>query len=137
MVFKINRPYSKEKTVIQFQKFEKITGIDFSDNGRTIVLSAIRKGQSDLYTFDIPSRRERQLTNDFYDDVNPRFVDYSSKVVFSSNRNTDSLAQPVIPKIYETNNFDIYQYDLESKNGNAKTHYPHSKYQRNTAHRFQ
>lgn len=117
---KLSDLVTKEKTVIQFQKFEKITGIDFSDNGRTIVLSAIRKGQSDLYTFDIPSRRERQLTNDFYDDINPRFVDYSSKVVFSSNRNTDSLAQPVIPKIYETNNFDIYQYDLESKNGMLK-----------------
>ncbi len=117
---KIHDLITKENTITQFQKFDKITGIDYSDNGRSIVLSAIRKGQSDLYLFDIPSRKEKQLTNDFYDDINPRFVEYSSKVVFSSNRNTDSLSQPVIPRLNETNNFDIFQYDLDNKNGMLK-----------------
>lgn len=105
---------NKKKDLIEFVKFDKITGIDFSDNGRTIVVSAIRKGQSDIYTFDILSRKEKQLTNDFYDDRDPRYVQGSSQIAFSSNRLTDSLALGVVKNINEENNFDIYLYDLES-----------------------
>ncbi len=104
---------TKQKEVVEFTKFDKIIGFDYSDNGRTIVLSAIRKGQSDIYTFDIPSRREKQLTNDIYDDLQPRYTDGSSRIIFSSNRPTDSLAMFVNPKLSDENNFDVYIYDIE------------------------
>ncbi len=104
---------TKQKEIVEFTKFDKITGFDYSDNGRTIVVSAIRKGQSDLYTFDIPSRREKQLTNDIYDDAQPRYTNGSSRIVFSSNRPTDSLAMGVNPKLSVDNNYDVYLYDIE------------------------
>ncbi|MDP1725835.1 MAG: hypothetical protein Q8M15_03560 [Bacteroidota bacterium] len=105
---------NKKEETIRFLKFDKITGIDFSENGRTIVLSAIRKGQSDIFTYDIPTRKERQLTQDFYDDLEPRFVDYSGKIIFSSNRKRDSLGVGIKTIIEEDNNFDIFMYDLET-----------------------
>lgn len=105
---------NKEKLTIQFLKFDKITGFDFSDNGRTIALSATRRGQSDIYTYDINTRKERQLTRDFYDDKNPKFVDYSGKIIFSSNRNSDSLGTYVKSTIEPDNNYDVYLYDFET-----------------------
>jgi len=117
---------NKKEETIKFNKFDKITGIDFSDNGRTIVLSAIRKGQSDIYTYDIPTRKERQITADFYDDLYPRFVDYSGKILFSSNRYNDSLGVGIKTSLEEDNNFDIFQYDLETNSRKLKrlTHTP-------------
>ncbi|OYU97217.1 MAG: hypothetical protein CFE21_02695 [Bacteroidetes bacterium B1(2017)] len=111
---------NKKEETIRFLKFDKITGIDFSENGRTIVVSAIRKGQSDLYTYDIPTRKERQITADFYDDVNPRFVDYSGKILFSSNRKRDSLGVGIKTMLEEDNNYDIFQYDLETNSRKLK-----------------
>ncbi|MFA9213118.1 MAG: hypothetical protein ACEQSR_04635 [Candidatus Methylacidiphilales bacterium] len=104
---------NKNKEVIEFFKFDKITGFDYSDNGRTLVVSAIRKGQSDIYVYDIPSRKEKQLTNDIYDDAFPRYTDGSSKIIFSSNRPTDSLNAGVITTIQSNNNYDVYLYDLD------------------------
>ncbi len=117
---------NKKKETIRFLKFDKITGIDFSENGRTIVLSAIRKGQSDIYTYDILSKKERQLTSDFYDDLYPRFVDYSTKIIFSSNRKQDSLGVALKTVIDEDNNLDLFMYDLETNSRKLKrlTHTP-------------
>ncbi len=104
---------NKSKETVEFFKFDKITGFDYSDNGRTLVVSAIRKGQSDIFTFDIPSRKEKQLTNDIYDDANPRYTDGSSKIIFSSNRPTDSLNAGIMSGLRPDNNYDVYLYDIE------------------------
>lgn len=111
---------NKKSETIRFLKFDKITGIDFSENGRTIAVSAIRRGQSDIYTYDIPTRKEKQITADFYDDLYPRFVDYSSKILFSSNRKRDSLGVGIKTQLDEDNNFDIFQYDLETNSRKLK-----------------
>ncbi|MBC7694702.1 MAG: hypothetical protein H7141_04560, partial [Burkholderiales bacterium] len=111
---------NKKTEKIRFLKFDKITGIDFSENGRTIVLSAIRKGQSDIYTYDILTRKERQITSDFYDDLYPRFVDFSTKIIFSSNRKKDSLGVGSKTTIEEDNNLDIFMYDLETNSRKLK-----------------
>lgn len=111
---------NKKKETIKFLKFDKITCIDFSENGRTIAIAAIRKGQSDIYTYDIQSRKERQITSDFYDDQYPRFVDFSSKIVFSSNRTRDSLGVGLSSQLEPDNNFDIFMYDLETNSRKLK-----------------
>jgi Tol biopolymer transport system component len=101
----------KKKETITFLKFDKITSFDYSENGRTIVLSAIRKGQSDIYVYDLQTRKERAITNDAADDLYPRFVDGSSKIIFSSNRNSEVLGSAVSPTLRPDNNLDVYLYD--------------------------
>ena len=105
---------NKKKETIQFFKFDKINSFTWSENQKNIVLSATRKGQSDLFVYDMITRRERQLTNDAHDDLYPRFVDGSSKIIFSSNRNSDKLGAPVSPLLAEDNNLDVYLYDFEN-----------------------
>jgi len=111
---------TKKSENFKFLKFDKITGIDFAENSKTIVLSAIRKGQSDIFMYDLNTKRERQLTFDFYDDKNPRFADYSSKILFSSNRLSDSLGASVSSLLDENNNFDVFVYDLETNSQKLK-----------------
>jgi Tol biopolymer transport system component len=105
---------SKKKETIRFFKFDKINSFAYSENERTLVFSATRKGQSDLYVYDLNTRRERQLTNDVHDDLFPRFVEGSSKIIFSSNRNSNLVAAPAGPTLPQGNNLDIYLYDFET-----------------------
>ena len=74
-----------------FKNFDQVQDFDISDNGSTLVLSAISKGQNDLFLYDIARGREQQLTNDIYDDLSPRFVGSAGKFMFTSNRLKDSL----------------------------------------------
>jgi len=107
--------HNNKRERIQLLKFDKITSFDYSVNERTLIFSAIRKGQSDIYTYDLITRKERQLTNDIYDDLYPRFTDGSSKFIFSSNRRSDSLSAPAGPVLEPDNNLDIYLYDFEGE----------------------
>lgn len=72
-------------------KMEKISSMDYSDTGNEIVFSGIYNGQSDLYLYFIRSNSHKKITNDVFDDLEPRFIDNSSKIVFTSNRTIDSL----------------------------------------------
>ena len=105
---------NQTRETIQFFKFDKINSFAWGDNEKTLVFSATRKGQSDLFIYDMISRRERQLTNDAHDDLYPRFVDGSSKIIFSSNRNSDKLGAPSSPLLAADNNLDVYLYDYEN-----------------------
>jgi Tol biopolymer transport system component len=111
---------SKKKETLTFLKFDKITSFSYADNGRTIVLSAIRKGQSDIYVYDMQSRKERQITNDPSDDLYPRFVENSTKIIFSSNRNNELLGAAQSTTLRPDNNFDIFLYDFETGNKKMK-----------------
>lgn len=71
--------------------FDQVQDFDISDNGTTLALSAISKGQNDLFLYDIARGRITQLTNDLYDDLSPRFVGSAGKLFFTSNRLKDSL----------------------------------------------
>jgi hypothetical protein len=71
--------------------FDQVQDFDISDNGTSLVLSAISKGQNDLFLYDIARGKIQQLTNDLYDDLSPRFVGSAGKVIFTSNRIKDSL----------------------------------------------
>lgn len=104
----------KKKETLTFGKFDKITSFDYSQNGRTIVVSAIRKGQSDIYVYDIQSRKERQITNDPSDDLYPRFVENSTKIIFSSNRNSEIIGEAKSTILSNDNNLDVYLYDFET-----------------------
>lgn len=72
--------------------FNQIDDFDMSDDGSVAVLSADRRGQNDLFLYNVNRSVVQQLTNDLYDDLTPSFVGRSnSQVVFVSNRLRDTL----------------------------------------------
>lgn len=105
---------TRKRELIKLLKLEKVTSFDYNESGNLILLTALRKGQSDVYILDLKTRKERQITADFYDDKDARFIDGSSRIIFSSNRISDSLGVEVKDELRSDNNFDIFIYDLEN-----------------------
>jgi Tol biopolymer transport system component len=75
-----------------FKGLEQIVDMDISNDGTMLTVSADRNGQNDLFLISVSRSSVLALTNDLYDDISPRFIQGSSRrVVFASNRPTDSL----------------------------------------------
>lgn len=71
---------------------EQIVAMDVSDDGTMLAVSADKGGKNDLYLISVSRASVIPLTNDLFDDLSPQFVAGSSRrVVFTSNRSTDSL----------------------------------------------
>jgi hypothetical protein len=103
-----------DKSMVEkdMKELDKILDFSYSHDGRKIVFSGVVKGQSDLYVLDVTSQIRKQLTDDIYDDLNPQFIDNSTRIIFSSNRNSDTIfKQPDIDFIDSKN--DIFIYDLK------------------------
>jgi hypothetical protein len=76
----------------QVNGLSQVVWMDASEDGGSLILSAERKGQNDLFLYSINRGSYQQLTNDLYDDLYPAFVGRTARqVVFSSNRRDDTL----------------------------------------------
>ena len=105
--WKLYEVKTEEWTESEIFQFDKIMDYAYSPDGKYFVMSAFRRGKTDLYKFGVQSRRIEQLTNDFYDELNPIFVGGQSKILFTSNRVNDSLSLGG-----KENDVYDYQYDL-------------------------
>lgn len=103
-----------DKSLVEkdMKELDKILDFSYSKDGRKIVFSGVVKGQSDLYLLDVTSQIRKQLTDDIYDDLNPQFIDNSSRVIFSSNRISDTIFKRPDIDFIESKN-DIFIYDLK------------------------
>jgi hypothetical protein len=93
--------------------FSKILDFSYSDDGTKFVLSAIRDGQSDIFILNAGSNAYEQITKDVYDDMSPRFIDHSSKIIFSSNRPDDTLRNGGDIRKMQAH-YDIFEYNLKT-----------------------
>ena len=94
---------------------EKVTTMDYHDNGREMVFSGVYKGQSDLYLYNIGANSHKKITNDLFDDLEPQFIENSTKIIFTSNRLTDSLGyQPANLELFY-NKRDVWILDYLSE----------------------
>ena len=106
---------TKTKIPRELERFSNIRSFDFSNNGRLIILSADFEGRSDLFLLSSKRDRVRRLTNDLYDDLDPSFIPNTNRIVFTSNRTTDTLRANTKPQFETlTNNYNLFIYDLDS-----------------------
>lgn len=76
----------------QVNGLSQVVWMDASEDGGSLIFSAERQGQNDLFLYSINRGSYQQLTNDLYDDLYPQFVGRTARtVVFSSNRQADTL----------------------------------------------
>lgn len=98
---------------------QEIEGVDqlldasFMLDANTLVMSAVKNGHSDIFTYKIEENKLTQITNDIYDDLDPTFVSFPNRsgIIYSSNR-PDPLApnlDTVLPSKYR---FNIYMVDI-------------------------
>jgi hypothetical protein len=93
--------------------FQKVLDFSYSDDGKLLLLSAVQKGQSDIFVYNIASGSYEQITKDIYDDLNPRFLNHSTEIIFSSNRDNDTIRfdpKTELSQLHFTNDIFIYEY---------------------------
>lgn len=73
--------------------FEQIQDMKFMLNEKSLLLSAVKNGQSDIFIYNIDKDDFEQVTNDSYADLDPSFVAFPNKtgIIFSSNRPDPSI----------------------------------------------
>lgn len=105
---------SKSKLPRELDKFSNIRSFDFSANGRLAILSADFEGQNDLFLISSRRDRTKRLTNDLFDDLDPSFIPGTNRLVFSSNRTTDSIN--AVRRDYKKSgdSFNLFMLDLDT-----------------------
>lgn len=111
-LYNVEEKYFSKQIIYDVQK---ITDISYSDNGQQLVVSAIKNGQSDVFVFNIAASSFDRLTNDLYSELNPRFINNSSQIIFSSNRINDTLGREEENIIEVPTNFDLFVYDYTNR----------------------
>lgn len=98
---------------------DKILDLSYNSDGKKIVMSATLNGQSDIFTFIPASGKMEPITKDVYDDLNPRFIPNTNKIIFSSNRVDDTIRFESKASTAQFNYaHDLFIYDLDSKSKN-------------------
>ncbi|MCD4729782.1 MAG: hypothetical protein K8R74_04215 [Bacteroidales bacterium] len=105
----------KFENVILYQ-FEKVLDMSYSSDGRSLVMSAVQKGQSDIFVYAIGSNSYDQITKDQYDDLYPRFINNNKEIIFSSNRISDTIRfeNKYVP-VEGQKRYDLFLYKYENK----------------------
>jgi hypothetical protein len=69
-------------------QFQQIQDVKYMLDSKTLLLSAVKNGHTDIFTFNLENEKVQQITNDVYDDLDATFVSFPGKtgIIFSSNR---------------------------------------------------
>ncbi|MBC8047730.1 MAG: PD40 domain-containing protein [Fimbriimonadaceae bacterium] len=112
----------KEKEVKEISRWQKILDASYAKDNKTLVMSVMQKGQSDIFLYYLQNARTEQITNDYYDDLHPRWIKTENGyegIVFSSNRDEKRLGQTNnIDTILPVGNFNLYFYNYKTKSEN-------------------
>jgi len=89
------------KTVKQeLKEFDQVQDVKYMLDANTLLFSAVKSGQTDIFIYKIDKQTIEQVTNDVYDELDASFVAFPNKtgIIFASNRpsalavsNDDSL----------------------------------------------
>ena len=94
--------------------FQKVSSFSYAHKSRKIVLAATRMGKPDIYVYNLFSNTLEQITNDWHTDLHPVFTFDDRQIVFSSNRDNDTLK--VDDKIgFQSKQFDLFAYNYINK----------------------
>jgi len=95
-------------------KLDQIQDMKYMLDSRTLLLSAVKNGHTDIYTFNIENEKLQAITNDVYDNLDASFVAFPGKngIIFSSNRPaaTAKSGDTVLPSNNRYNVFMITDY---------------------------
>lgn len=96
--------------------FDKILDFSYSSDARKFALSAVQFGQSDIFIYDIISNTYYQVTKDAYDDLHPRFLNKGRELIFSSNRENDTIKPKDSTLVRRQADMDLFMFNIPSKN---------------------
>jgi hypothetical protein len=85
-VYDLARRVKINKQVIT--QFSQIQDMKYMLNENTLIFSAVKSGQTDIFVYNIEKQTAEQITNDVFDDRDAAFVTFPNKtgIIYSSNR---------------------------------------------------
>lgn len=117
-VYDIVNRYKRSKQEIT--DVDQVIDANFMLDANTLVMSAVKNGQTDIYTYNIEQNKFTQITNDVYDDLNPVMVSFPARtgIIFSSNRPSPNApnGDTVLPK----GKFNIFLVDILNTKANKQ-----------------
>lgn len=105
---------SKSMLRQDLSRFNQINSFSFNEGGSVAVLSADMNGQSDIFLLSLRRNAVKRITNDIFDDNYPKFIPNSTAIVFSSNRNTDTLRVGQVNLSDIKGNHNLFAYDVDT-----------------------
>ncbi|MGB0430349.1 MAG: TolB family protein [Bacteroidia bacterium] len=98
-------------------QIQKVYSMSMSPDGRSIAISGLKNGRTDVMVLDKNTVFVRSITNDDYDDMDPVFINNGRNIIFSSNR-PDNKFKSI--KKFQNNfdyagSFDLYLYNYKAK----------------------
>ncbi|WP_231491769.1 basic secretory protein-like protein [Pedobacter sp. Leaf170] len=92
--------------------------LTWSPNGKDIAFSGMVEGQSDIFSYNLDTKKVTPITNDAYSDYAPNYSPDGTKIVFSSDRgaiqsNNITAVHPINLVVYDiasktVNNVDVF-----------------------------
>jgi len=108
---------SQKYTGVEFdlsKKFDQVLDVKYMYDGRTLLLSAVKNGHSDIFTYDLEKENVVQVTNDIYDDLDPNYVTFPNKIgiIYTSNRPSaaSKSTDTVLPSKHNYNVFLVTNF---------------------------
>ena len=92
--------------------FQKVSSFAYAHKSRKIVLAATRMGKPDIYVYNLFSNTVEQITDDYHTDLDPVFTYDDRQIVFSSNRDNDTLKHEGDIR-FQNKQFDLFAYNYE------------------------
>ena len=111
---------TKKYTKRQLFNLEKVLDFAYNHNGTMLAMSAVQKGNSDIFIYHLAANSYQRITKDVYDDFHPRFINKSKELVFSSNRSNDTIRFDTYRNKTQLSdsikrNMDIFIYEYTKK----------------------
>jgi len=109
-VYDLLKRYKKTKQDIP--DFDQVQDMKYMLDKNTLLFSAVKNGQSDIFIYKIDKQTVEQITNDVYDDLDASFVAFPGKtgIIYSSNRPSADAktGDTVLPS---NNHYNIFLVD--------------------------
>jgi hypothetical protein len=92
-------------------ELDKITDWSYIPESSTLLLSGVKNGQSDIYLYHFEALILENITNDVFDDQNPRLMKDGKSIIFSSNRPDELLSGKRFYENESLNTYDLFVYN--------------------------
>jgi len=131
------------KTVNQeLPMFTQIQDMKYMLDANTLIFSAVKSGQTDIFVYKIDKQTTEQITNDIFDDLDASFVAFPGKtgIIYASNRpsasaeNSDTAITPRRYNIFLVDNWNKSEYKQISQLTNVRFGNARFPSQYNTTH---
>jgi len=99
-------------------QLDGINSLAWSPKGKRIAFIGHNAKQSDIYTYNLYTKRLRNLTNDIFTDKDPSWLPNGTKILFTSDRKRNLRIGPM-PKKFKIYNYNLNQDDIYSININS------------------